>query len=138
MKIIYIENFGSIDQRRHHEQMYGVARIEGGDNMQVSDGSHTFDELYDHRITLFIALCRSFVGLTPLKFQVWRSKLHSDGSEFDGWFVLGIGKEKGKQITYHLPNIRWDEVSFVETLDKAPEWDGHTPQDVLLRLKDLI
>jgi hypothetical protein len=69
--------------------------------------------------------------------EVWRSKLHSDGSSFDGWFILGIGKEKGKQITYHLPTVRWDEVSFAETLEKAPEWDGHTPDDVLERLKAL-
>lgn len=109
---------------------------------KVSDGYHTFDELYDHRITLWIALCRvcdfhekecSYGRNTPT--NVWRSKLHSDGTGFDGWFVLGMGRPAGKQITYHLPMNRWTECDFAETLDRAPEFDGHTPADVLERLK---
>ena len=114
------------------------------------DGYHTFDELYDHRITLFIALCKLIAGVGFLftkelgkvsslekNMPVWRSKAHHDGSVWDGWFILGIGKEKGEQITYHLPLSRWDETGFAETLEKAPEWDGHTPDDVLKRLKAL-
>ena len=103
----------------------------------VSDGYHTIAELYDHRNTLYIALCRAQSYIENefgcARF-VWRSKLHSDGSSMEGWFILGIGKEKGKQVTYHLPNSRWDDTSFAETLEKAPEWDGHTSQDVLKRL----
>lgn len=109
--------------------------ITGTEDMEASDGYHTFNELYDHRITLFIALCRSqwekhpnYVG------RVWRSTLHSDGTSFEGWFILGIDKRKGKQITYHLPLKRWDQCEFAETLENAPEWDGHTPNDVLTRL----
>ena len=105
------------------------------------DGYHSFDELYEHRITLFITLCSylSVKGIfkTPEKLKVWRSKLHSDGTGFDGWFVLGIGKNKGEQITYHLPLSKWGEVHFAETLDKAPKFDGHTSDDVLYRLKCL-
>jgi hypothetical protein len=109
------------------------------------DGYHTFDELYDHRITLFITVCRWFgvmayegcIRGTDCQAQAWRSKAHHDGSVWDGWFILGIGKKKGEQITYHLPLSRWDETEFAETLEKAPEWDGHTPDDVLKRLKQL-
>lgn len=118
----------------------------GDDDMQVSDGYHTMDELYDHRIALWIALCRmvqasddtaaEYGGVSPRE-RVWRSKLHDDGSEYEGWFILGIGKEKGKIMTYHLPNIKWDEVSFADTLERAPEFDGHTAADVLERLKTL-
>lgn len=107
----------------------------------ISDGYHTFGELYDHRITLWIALCRELRGnlAYPVgaKAKVWRSKLHSDGSRFDGWFVLGIGKQPGEQITYHLPMSRWDETDFAYTLERAPEFDGHTSADVLERLKSL-
>lgn len=118
---------------------------EGNDFMQVSDGYHTMDELYHHRIILYIALCRSLMGTmyhtedsdTPILRKIWRSKLHSDGSSFDGWFVLGIGKEKGEQITYHLPLSEWGQTEFAETLEKAPEFDGHTSDDVLLRLTNL-
>lgn len=114
-----------------------VVTMDGTDAVgRISDGYHTFDELYDHRITLFIALCR-LADLHEGAFPVWRSKMHSDGSFMDGWFILGLEKAKGNQITYHLPIERWDETNFAETLEKAPDFDGHTSQDVLARLKDL-
>lgn len=105
-----------------------------GESIQVSDGYHTMDELYEHRIILFIVFTKIMASFGNI---VWRSKKHSDGSSFDGWFILGVHKEKGKQITYHLPDSMWDEVSFAETLDLAPEWDGHTSKDILERLKML-
>lgn len=109
-----------------------------GETLQVSDGYHTFDELYDHRITLFIALCKVVLNSWQPPFNdVWRSKLHADGTKFDGWYILGIHTAPGKQITYHLPLERWSETNFVPTLEHAPEWDGHTPDDVLARLKSL-
>lgn len=116
---------------------------------QVSDGYYTIAELYDHRITLFIALCKAKQGWVhqagarnevPDGYAkiVWRSKKHGDGNDaYEGWFIMGIGKEKGKQISYHLPLSRWDETEFAETLEQAPEWDGHTSFDVLERLKNL-
>jgi hypothetical protein len=114
-----------------------------GDNIQISDCYHTFDELYEHRISLFIALARilrrqenqlpKVEGIA----YVWRSKLHSDGSSFDGWFVLGLGFHEGEQMTYHLPDSRWEETAFAETLEKAPEFDDHTSDDVLQRLKNI-
>ena len=115
--------------------------IHGEEFMSVFDGYHTMDELYDHRIQLFIALCKyviyNDVKLRGMNYSVWRSKLHADGSEYEGWFILGIGKEKGKMITYHLPISKWGEIELAETLDCAPEWDGHTSNDVLERLKYL-
>jgi len=128
------------------------------------DGYHTFDELYDHRITLYIALCRLLANVphetdmpqcwcNPRRKVVkngnmvivhnsiiWRSTKHSDGELCFGTgtqFIMGIGTEKGSQITYHLPIVKWSETNFAETLDKAPDWDGHTSGDVLDRLKNL-
>lgn len=113
------------------------------------DGYHTFEELYDHRITLYIALCKSLLedseyrhadGQSGTPYRnggIWRSKLHHDGSSLDGWFILGIRTDPGYQISYHLPLSRWGETDFAYTLDRAPEWDGHTSDDVLNRLKNL-
>lgn len=113
------------------------------------DGYHTFDELYDHRVALYIALCNALrcvdmvakaEGMTEGRFSVWRSKRHSDGQLCFGtgtMFVLGVDKEPGEQITYHIPIERWDDAFFAETLEKAPEFDGHTSDDVLERLKCL-
>jgi hypothetical protein len=101
-----------------------------------SDSYHTFNELYNHRIVLFIALCKAYSeDVTEYKHvPIWRSKLHYDGTMFDDWFVMGIGKEKGKQITYHLPIKKWEDTYFAETLKNAPEWDGHTSEDVISRI----
>jgi hypothetical protein len=111
------------------------------------DGYHTYDELYGHRYALWMALCRKFLAhansmggrvVEPEKdWSVWRSRFHSDGTFIEGWFLLGIGKAKGEQITYHLPMSKWDETGFAETLQKAPEFDGHTSDDVLERLRSL-
>lgn len=113
----------------------------GEDDMQVSDGYHTMDELYEHRIVLFIALCEVIAAGGFYKNpEVWRTKRHSDGKlcfDTGTQFVLGIGKEKGKQITYHLPLSKWDQTDFAETLENAPEWDGHSSSDVLERLSKL-
>jgi hypothetical protein len=111
-----------------------------GEFRSPSDGYHTFDELYEHRFVLFIALCKALIDVDPdltdnEHHEIWRSRLHSDGSSYDGWFILGIGKET--QITYHLPLSKWDETDFAETLEKAPEFDGHTSQDVIERLSRL-
>lgn len=106
---------------------------------EISDGYHTMAELYEHRHALWIALTRlwSRVALVEpvVTERCWRSKKHSDGSSFDGWFLLGIGTTPGKQMTYHLPNILWDECSHAETLEQAPFFDGHTSVDVLERLR---
>ena len=112
----------------------------------MSDGFHTFDELYEHRNRLFIALCRTeFLyyekviesNVEPGGYdEVWRSLYHSDGTDYSDYFILGIGTEKGKQITYHLPLEYWKDTNFAKTLDKAPEWDKHTSKDVVKRLRD--
>ena len=115
---------------------------EGDERMQVSDGSHTMDELYEHRYMLFIALCRYVyyhdVKISGANKSIWKTHMHSDGNPaYDGYFLLGINKEKGTQISYHLPNKFYDGIDFAEVLDKAPEWDGHTSGDVLFRLTNL-
>lgn len=107
-----------------------AARSEG------SDGYHTFDELYEHRHTLFIALCRELANARAIN-PVWRSRLHADGTMFPDWFVMGIHKERGRQITYHLPARLWLDTYCAETLDRAPEFDDHTSTDVLQRLTGL-
>ena len=107
------------------EQELDRAREEGKKvTGETSDGYHTFNELYEHRHLLFSKLAE------------WKSKKHSDGTMFDDWFIAGIGKDKGEQITYHIPLRLWDSFNC-EELDTAPEWDGHTANDVLKRLSKL-
>jgi hypothetical protein len=92
----------------------------------ISDGYHTFDELYEHRHNLFAALIKVYGG--------WKSLYHDDGSSYDGWFIAGINLPTG-MITYHIPMAYWDSFPG-EELNMAPHWDGHTPNDVINRLKE--
>lgn len=107
-----------------------------GEAGSVSDGYHTFDELYEHRIELYLLVCALLAGRHH-NVPVWKSKKHSDGFVLDGRFALGLFKDKGNQITYHLPMTYWDMCSFAEELETAPEFDGHKPGDVLMRLSKL-
>jgi len=96
------------------------------------DGYHTFDELYAHRVELFITLCRNIK-----KTKSWKSKKHSDGTQWKDWFIMGIETAPGRQITYHIPIAKWKETNFVISMPRAPKFDGHTSNDVLKRLKNL-
>ena len=102
------------------------------DSGKVSDGYHTFDELYEHRHMLFLNLMDHH--------ESWYSRFHFDGSTMLGWFIAGIELPGGKTITYHLPDKHLDLAARVATtyLDKSPPWDGHTSNDVLQRLEDQI
>jgi len=97
---------------------------------QVSDGFHTFDELYEHRTMLFFALMRAHPE------RAWRSLRHADGSRFEDYFICGINLSSGP-VTYHCPVRYWTLLDGlgIETLERAPEWDGHTSRDVVERLR---
>lgn len=105
---------------------------------KLSDGYHTFDELYEHRYLLFCAFLSTWKGY---KEDRWKSKTHwIDGKlvpVWDGWFVAGT-KLDGLQISYHLPLKYWDLLSTIPTVETAPEWDGHTSKDVLQRLQNWL
>ena len=97
---------------------------------EVSDGYHTFNELYAHRVRLFSSLMHAYPGLS------WWSRKHSDGEEWDGWIIAGITTPDG-EITYHLPV---EEIEFLPEgteLEFGKEWDGHEASDVLDRLLSL-
>lgn len=98
------------------------------DKKDISDGYHTFGELYAHRYALFLNL----LVLNPE--TAWRSKLHHDGSMFDDSFIAGMTTTSG-QVTYHIPLYLWGMFEGLTTLDHAPEWDGHNSNDVVIRLQ---
>jgi hypothetical protein len=95
---------------------------------EISDGYHTFNELYHHRAVLFSVIC----NLYPEK--CWKSKLHHDGSMFDGMFIVGIETNEG-QATYHYDVDPYWDYFDVKVLDRAPEWDGHTPSIAIDRIR---
>ncbi len=95
----------------------------------LSDGYHTFNELYKHR-TVLTAL--AFIHLP----YAWKAKIHEDGSMYDGMFIVGAPTPWG-MITYHYDLEYWNLFKVPE-LPHAPKFDGHTPNDVVDRLENYI
>lgn len=90
----------------------------------LSDGFHTFNDLYEQRMWLFAALVNAY------KDKAWKSLRHEDGEHCFGgdWFIVGIDTPKGS-YTYHYGIQYWD-VFDCEALPRAKHWDGHTDKDV--------
>ena len=105
----------------------------------TSDGHHTFDDLYAHRLALTMALFRALGGSPdPDGPFPWRSLRHHDDTEpfGGGWFIVGVTFPGPAAVTYHYRDEHWHafDIEGVRTLERAPVWDGHTPQDVIDRL----
>lgn len=100
---------------------------------ETSDGYHTFNELYEHRMVLTAALMRSHPDLS------WKSRHHHVGGDpmFEGYFIAGMDLPTGT-ITYHYQLKHWQLFPGVRVLPHAPEWDGATPADTIERLKSWI
>lgn len=94
---------------------------------ELSDGYHTFNELYHHRAVLFSVIC----NLSPK--NAWKSKLHDTGDMYDGMFIVGINTAEG-QATYHYDVDPYWEMFKVQELPRAPKWDGHTPEEAIRRI----
>jgi len=98
-----------------------------GDKGEISDGYHTFNQLYHQRAILFATI------VNQNKDKSWKSYKHSDGKYcFDNngeWFIVGIDTPEGS-YTYHYSKEYWDYFECKE-LDCGKEWDGHTEDDVI-------
>lgn len=93
----------------------------------TSDGYHTFNELYHHRAVLFSVIVKTFSD------KAWKSKQHNDGTMYDGMFVVGIDTPEG-QATYHYDIKPYWDMFECRELERAPEWDGHTPAQAIERI----
>ena len=107
-----------------------VVEIPEGGMGNLSDGYHTFNELYHHRAILFSVICNAMPD------KAWKSKLHDTGDMYEGMFIVGIETPEG-QATYHYDIEPYWDMFKVKELEKAPKWDGHTPQVAIDRLSKL-
>lgn len=106
-------------------KLHNIVETAGVDDIgEVSDGYHTFNSLYRQRCVLFAALVKAY------KDKAWKSRRHSDGELCfgGGWFIVGIETPEG-QYTYHYEDKDWN-LFECEEVETAPEWDGHTDEDV--------
>lgn len=112
---------------------HAIKEFGGEGNMdKVSDGYHTFEELYYHRMILFATICNVY------KEHAWKSWKHHDNTMYDNYFIVGVDTPEG-QYSYHYHKDEWDFFNVIER-ENAPEWDGHKPDDIkrLLSLNSLL
>lgn len=105
----------------------GIVEIPESGIGNLSDGYHTFNELYHHRAILFSVICNAMPD------KAWKSKLHDTGDMYDGMFIVGIETPEG-QATYHYDIEPYWNMFNVKEIEKAPKWDGHTPQVAIERI----
>ncbi len=99
---------------------------------EISDGHHTFGELYHHRIILFCTLCNLFPDIS------WKSKKHFDEENdpmFEGDFIAGINTPSGL-ASYHIKLKYWD-LFHIPEIERAPQYDFYSSDDVLERILSL-
>jgi len=103
---------------------------------EISDGYHTFKELYQYRRVYNAMLVNEYAkqGL----YNTHKSTKHSDGEECfgGGYFVVQITLPTG-QVSNHYKLEHWDEFKC-EVREVADEWDGHTPKEALSRMIDFL
>ena len=119
---------------------------------ELSDGYHTYDELYEFRkmynAVLFNEWAKplmeqlQYEGLPECyqsKYSVHKSWKHHDNELCfgGGWFIVSAMLPTGL-ISNHYKAEDWYLFQVPEVEKALYEFDGHTPQDVLVRLKNLI
>jgi len=109
------------EQKRINE-ICKVANVD--DISDLSDGYHTFRQLYYQRMMLFAAIVKQN------RDKAWKSKCHADGEPCfgGGWFIVGIDTPEGS-YTYHYKDTYFD-LFECEELERGKMWDGHTEKDV--------
>lgn len=104
---------------------------------QISDGYHTFGELYRYRM-LLQAMLFNTAGIIK-EFPVMKSWRHSDGELPFGkknYFVVVAELPTG-QVTNHYTGEYWD-LFHVTEVERAPEWDGHSASEAADRMERYI
>lgn len=111
----------------------------------LSDGYHTYEELYEFRKMYNAALFNEWAGdynyakgINEVEYDVHKSWRHNDGELCfgGGWFVVMAMLPAG-QITNHYKAEDWDLFRIPEEPTAKYAYDWHTSQDVLDRLRSL-
>lgn len=107
------------------------------DVSKISDGHHTFEELYKFRLAYNALIFNEWA--TQCKYKVHKSYRHESGELCfgGGWFIVVAELPTG-QITNHYRLDYWDWFKIPETEKALLAYDGHTPNDTINRIDDFI
>lgn len=125
-----------IELKLNDETTLTLSTLSGYDSGKVSDGYHTFDELYGFRKLYNAALFNEWAAQG--KYQVHKSQRHFDDELCfgGGWFIVVAMLPTG-QISNHYRMDDWELFQIPSYQKVLFEFDGHTPSDVCERLHQL-
>lgn len=105
---------------------------------EMSDGYHTFNELYRYRMLYNAAFFNQLATKPNNPFKVIKSRMHSDGAPCfgGGWFIVMATLPTG-QISNHYELSDWDKFN-IPIMQQAYKWDGHTPEEAARRLEEFV
>lgn len=109
-------------------------KLHNNESGTVSDGFHTFNELYDQRLAYNVALF-NLLGCSDSSLKVHKSRKHSDGSIiFNGDYFIVCAELKDGIISNHYHIDYW-HLFEIDSYDKSIlEYDGHNSEDCVERL----
>ena len=116
------------------ERIKNLFRPEG----KISDGYHTFDELYQYRMLYNAGFFNMLAALPGNPYNVHKSVRHNNGDLCfgGGWFIVMATLPTG-QISNHYELCNWNLFHVCERM-VADKWDGHTSENVANRLWNLF
>lgn len=108
----------------------------GFNHRHISDGNHTFEELYEFRLQYNAGLFNAWHKLHS-EWGCHKSKKHHDGKPcFDGqWFVVSAHIPGVGLVTNHYRLKDWDLFKIPEEDEERWAYDGTTSADVLKRME---
>lgn len=111
-----------------------INRVDEDVRGKLSDGYHTYDDLYAHRAALWKVLIKHLLisGINGIK--VYKCLNHYDGTKYPGWFLSLVVLPSGEQLSYHLPMEEFKSTCGVSCKNSPVKFDGHSSKDVLKRL----
>lgn len=121
----------------YHYPNHPEPEAEPGDMGEVSDGYHTFNELYRYRM-LYNAAFFNLLARNG-QVEVCKSRKHSDGEKCfgsDDWFIVMAILPTG-QVSNHYESKYWDLFDVPER-ETAFEYDGHTPNEAADRIEKYL
>lgn len=138
------------------QELINNERVNDNSVGSITDGYHSFDELYKFRLLYNVLLFNEWgsykqdihdvntgdlIGHDDAKYNVHKSWKHNDGQ----WC---FGKEKERfivvamtpdgQVSNHYKAEHWDKFKIPEKEKALFPFDGHTSLDVINRLTKLI
>lgn len=118
-------------------EIFKMDYIKSSDIGEVSDGYHTFNELYRYRMVYNAAFFNELAKSGNI--ELCKSKRHSDGEkcfDSDDWFIVIANLPTG-QISNHYETKYWNLFNIPER-ETAFEYDGHTPSEAADRIEKYL